>query len=103
MGEGEFALVRQELDTAFRQNQDFEYVGDHDLHAALAAAASLQRDGAAIRRYAPPAEELAIRYEHKLYQAVVCRAWGVADTLAGKYEQAQARFDQALALFNGLG
>ena len=103
MGEGEFALVRRELDTAFGLSQDFEYVGDHDVHTALVDVASLQRDEAAIRAYAPPAEALAIRYDHKLYQGIISRAWGVAHRLAGEFDLAGARFSQALSLFTGLG
>jgi len=103
MGEGEFALVRHELDLAFGQNQEFEYVGDHDVHTALVDVASLQRDEAAIRAYAPPAEALAIRYDHKLYQGIICRAWGVAHRLAGEFDEAGARFNQALNFFTPLG
>src|SRR5258707_10145808 len=103
MGEGEFALVRQELDVAFGQSEMFDYVGDHDVHTTIVDVASLQRDEAGIRRFAPAAEELALRYDHKLYRAVISRAWGVAHTLAGEYDQADARFNQALALLTPLG
>ena len=65
--------------------------------------ASLQRDEAGIRAYAPAAEELALRYEHKLYLGVVCRAWSVAHRLAGEYDQAEARLSHALSLFEDLG
>ena len=102
MGEGEFALVRQELEVAFGQGM-FDYVGDHDVHATMVDVASLQRDEAGIRCYAPAAEELAVRYDHKLYRGVVARAWGVAHTLAGEYDQAKARYNQALAMFTPLG
>jgi len=64
--------------------------------------AVLQRDEAGIRQYAPPAEELALRYGHMLYQAIVHRAWGVAHRLAGEYTESVARLTQALELFNGL-
>jgi len=103
MGQGEFALVRQELEAAFGQSAEFDYVGDHDVHTTLVDVAALQRDEAAIRAYAPAAEELAIRHGHKLYQAIICRAWGVAHRLASEYPQAEARFNQALALLSEVG
>jgi hypothetical protein len=102
MGQGEFARVRQELEIAFGQSAEFDYVGDHDVHTTLVDVAALQRDEAAIRAYAPAAERLAIRYDHKLYQAIIFRAWGVAHRLAGEFAQAETRFNQALAWFTGL-
>ena len=88
--------MRQILETA--RNVPAESIGDHDLYALLADAAALQRDEAAIRQYAPQAEELAARYGHVLYQAIAHRAWGVAHRLAGSYAEANARFNQALVL-----
>jgi hypothetical protein len=64
--------------------------------------AVLQRDEAGIREYVQQAEELAIRYDHTLYQAVAHRAWGVAHRLAREYPEAETRLNQALDLFNGL-
>jgi tetratricopeptide (TPR) repeat protein len=100
LAEGEFALVSEYLERALQLASYF--VGDHDLYATLADTAAQQRDQAAIRQYAPRAEELAMRYDHKLYQAVAHRAWGVAHRLAGEYAEAEARLIQALDLFNGL-
>src|SRR5437868_734424 len=102
MAEDEFVLVRQELEMALGQSGTDD-IGQHDVQTTLVDVASLQYDEAAIRHYAPAAEALAVRCEHKLYQGVVCRAWGVAHRLAGEYEQAEARFNQALALFTPLG
>jgi tetratricopeptide (TPR) repeat protein len=68
----------------------------------LVDVAAEQRDLEAIHQYAPVAEELAIRYDHKLYRGIVQRARGVAYLLEGEYEQAEARFRQALDLFEGL-
>jgi tetratricopeptide (TPR) repeat protein len=68
----------------------------------LADAAAQQRDEAALRHYAPLAEEAARRYDHKLYQAITHRAWGVAHRLAGEHAEAEARLSQALELFRGL-
>jgi len=74
--------------------------GDHDLYAMLVDAAAQQHDQAALRKYAPLAEESATGIGHKLHMAIAYRAWGVAHTLAGEYLQAEARFKQALEIFN---
>ncbi|MBI5878155.1 MAG: LuxR family transcriptional regulator [Chloroflexi bacterium] len=77
--------------------------GDHDLFATMADTAAQRADEPMLRRYAPLAEALAMRYGHVLYQAVAHRAWGVAHRLAGEYPSAETRFQQALALFQQLG
>jgi len=64
MAEGEFALVRQILETALQTPS--EWIGDHDLYAMLADTAAQQRDEEALRHYAPLAEATAIRYGHML-------------------------------------
>ena len=69
----------------------------------LADAASRQRDLAAIRKYAPLAEELAVRDDHKLYRAMAHRALAVAHRLVGEYADAETRLHQALELFQLLG
>jgi tetratricopeptide (TPR) repeat protein len=76
--------------------------GEHDLYAMLADAAVQQRDTAALEKYAPLAEELAVRYDHKLYRAIAHRTWGVAHHLAGHYVDAEVRLKQALELFEAL-
>lgn len=73
------------------------------MYAALVDAAAMHDDEAAIRQYAPTAEELAVRHGHALYQAVAHRAWGVAHRLAGEYDAAQARLKQALEILRELG
>ena len=100
MAEGEFALVRQNLEIALSKSA--VWVGEHDLYAMLADAAAQQRDQSALRHYAPLAEEAAARYDHKLYQAIAHRAWGVAGRLAGEQADAEVRLNQALELFRGL-
>ncbi len=100
MAEGEFALVRQHLEVALSKSAT--WVGEHDLYAMLADAAAQQRDEAALRQYTPLAEEAAARYDHKLYQAIAHRAWGVAHRLKSEHAEAEARLQQALALFRGL-
>ena len=69
----------------------------------LADAASQQRDLEAIRHYAPLAEELAVRDDHKLYRAMAHRALAVAHRLAGEYDGAETHLKHALELFQPLG
>ena len=94
---GEFARVIPVLEQALKAPT--EWIGNHVLYAALADAGAQQSDEAALRKYAPLAETLALRYGHRLYLGVAHRAWGVAHRLAGEYTQAQARLQAALALF----
>ena len=70
--------------------------------AMLTDVTALELDEAAIRQYAPQAEELAVRYGHVLYQAIIHRAWGVAHRLAGEYPQAEARLNMAMVMFRQL-
>ncbi len=100
MAEGEFALVRQHLEHVLSKTSIWP--GDHDLYAMLADAAVQQRDETALRQYAPLAEEAATRCDHKLYQAIAHRAWGVAHRLAGQYAESASRLAQAMNLFDGL-
>lgn len=76
---------------------------EHDLYALLTDLAARQRDLAAIRKYAPLAEQFAARDQHQLYLAMIHRARAVAHRLTGEYAGAAARFNQALAIFNALG
>jgi hypothetical protein len=78
------------------------WIGEHDIYATLVDMAVLQRDATGIRQYVQQAEEFAMRYEHRLYQAVAHRARGVAHRLVGEYPEAETRLNQALDLFNGL-
>jgi tetratricopeptide (TPR) repeat protein len=100
MAEGEFALVRNYLEIGL--NKTAEWIGEHDLYAMLSDAAAQQRDESALRKYAPLAEELASRYDHKLYQAIAHRAWGVAHRIAGQHAESKARLNKALELFQQL-
>ncbi len=68
----------------------------------LADVAAQQRDLAALRQYAPLAEQLASRYDHVLYRAIAHRAWGVAHRLAAEYAEATGRLNQALESFQDL-
>lgn len=74
----------------------------HVVYMMLADSAARAHDEAAIRRYAAPLEELATQDEHRPYQAIAHRAWGVAHRLAGEYAEAEARLSQAMGLFEAL-
>ena len=104
IAEGEFALVRQHLEAALDRPTELTgaVCGDHDLYAMLADVAVFERDAAALRKYAPLAEETAARDGHALYHAIAHRAWGVLHWLSGEYAEADGRFHQALALFREL-
>jgi tetratricopeptide (TPR) repeat protein len=100
MAEGEFALVQNYLEIALHRTA--AWVGEHDLYAMLADAAAQQRNEDALQKYVPLAEEFASRYDHKLYQAIAHRAWGVSHRLRSQYAEARTRLQQALELFQQL-
>lgn len=102
--EGEFALVQEHLEAALPQGSiGWMAVGDHELYNLLADVAAQQRDEDALQKYAPLAEEFAARYDHQLYRAIALRAQGVAHRLAGQFEEADARLNQALEIFQQIG
>jgi tetratricopeptide (TPR) repeat protein len=105
--EGEFALVKEQLDKALQLSGQPVKRGtmahDHDVYMVLTDIAALRRDMTALREYTPRLEELATRDGHRLYLAIAHRAWGVAHRLAGELAEAQARLDQAMELFGELG
>ena len=100
MAAGEFAQITKYLESA--PNQGAEWVGDHDLYAALVDTAVRERNEAKLRRYAPLAEETATRYGHRLYQAIASRAWGVLHLMDKQPKLAQVRLEQALNIFTEL-
>jgi tetratricopeptide (TPR) repeat protein len=104
MAEGEFALVRNHLEAA--GSKPVSTVGllfhDNDLYFMYLDMAVQQREEAALRQYAPLAEEMALRDDHILYQASAHRAWGVMHRLQGEYAASETRLNQALELFQGL-
>lgn len=100
MAAGEFALVQEYLEIAL--NKTAAWVGEHDLFAMLADTAVQRLDEAGLQKYAPLAEEFALRCDHKLYLAIAHRAWGVSHRLAGQYADARTRLQQALELFQQL-
>lgn len=104
---GEFALAKTQIEEAIAATSQPVKWGtgphEHDLYAILTDIAAQQRDLAAIRKYAPLAEQFAARDQHQLYLAMIHRARAVAHRLAGEYADAASRFNQALELFNTLG
>lgn len=106
MAEGEFAQVKDHLETITKEPgwiRDILGREEKDRYTMLADLAVLQRDEAALRQYAPLAEELALRDNNKLYQAIAHRTWGVYRRLTGEYEKSEIRLNQALDLFQDLG
>lgn len=101
---GEFALVWDYLKVIGSKPVSARGLLFHDneLYSMCVDLAARQRDEAALRHYAPLAEETAVRDGHILYQAIAHRAWGVLYRLQGEYAAAEARLQQALALFEGL-
>lgn len=76
---------------------------DHEIYMTLADTAVEVRDVDALRKYAPPLENLASRDNHRLYLAIAHRALGVEHRLAGEHALAETRLRQALELFTRLG
>jgi tetratricopeptide (TPR) repeat protein len=104
LAEGEFALVKEQLEAAGKKPvlSKGNFVNETKLYFMLADMAVQQRDEAALRQYAPLAEETANRDGHRLFQAVAYRAWGVMKRLEGDYAEAETRLNQALELFEEL-
>jgi hypothetical protein len=75
---------------------------DHEVYMLLADAAAHLRDGEALARYAPLAEELAERDGHRLYLAIAQRARGVAAQLKGAHGEAAESLNGALEGFQAL-
>ena len=75
---------------------------EHIVYMMLVDAAARAGDEAAIRKFVPRLEELALRDDHKPYLAVAQRAWGIALRIAGEYEEADSRLQKALAIFEEL-
>ena len=76
---------------------------EHIVYMMLVDAAARVRDESAIRKFVPRLEELARRDDHKPYLAVAHRAWGIAHRIAGEYEKAESRLNQALEIFESKG
>ena len=104
MAEGEFALVKNYLEILGKKPLSTRgfVVNETERYFLLADLAVQERDEAALRQYAPLAEEMAVWDGHLLFQASAHRAWGVLHRLEGNYEEAATRFKQALEQFQRL-
>lgn len=104
--EGEFALVMENLESALELSGQPVKRGtmahEHIIYMMLAESAAHLEDSTALRRYASQLETLALRDDHRPYLAIAHRAWGIACTLDGEYEDAASRLAQALELFGEL-
>jgi tetratricopeptide (TPR) repeat protein len=75
---------------------------EHIVYMMLVDTAAHARNEAAIRKFAPQLEALAVRDDHKPYLAIAHRAWGIALRLSGDYQDAENRLKQALLIFEDL-
>lgn len=101
--EGEFALVREHLETALGQPSiGWIAFGDHEVLNLLIDLVAQQHDETALRKYIPLAEETAGRYDHKLFLAIAHRARGVLHHLTGEYVEAESKLNQALEMFSDM-
>ncbi|HJW91331.1 MAG TPA: tetratricopeptide repeat protein [Anaerolineales bacterium] len=107
MAKGEFALGRESFENALSLEMDPAKWGSaallQDLYAMLTDVAVLERNLQVLLKYAPLAEEIATRYDHRLYLGIAWRARGVAHRLLGEHAQAEARLNQALDTFREVG
>lgn len=104
LAEGEFALAKEHLEAVAKKPVEGKgfLLSETELYFMLADMAVQERDEAALRQYAPLAEETANRDGHRLFQAVAHRAWGVLKRLEGDYAEAKSRLSEALELFEEL-
>lgn len=103
MAEGEFALIREYGEAGIiRPSKGWATFGDHDLYSLLVDVAVKQRDETTLRQYIPLAEETAMRYDHRLYQAIAQRANGVLLRLVNNYGASELQLQQALNAFSVL-
>ena len=75
---------------------------EHDIMMQHTEAAAQQRDLIALQIYTPKLEQLAERDDHKFYQAIAQRAWGIALRLKGDYAEAELRLNRSLEIVNNL-
>jgi hypothetical protein len=103
---GEFTLVRQKLEMALGLDGQPVKRGtmahDHIVYMMLTDAAAQFRDVAGLHLYLPQLEELALRDDHKPYQAVAHRGRAVACLLEGRHSEAETRLKQALEIFEAM-
>jgi len=103
---GEFAqvgdLLAPSLEKSGQPVKRGTMAHDHDIYMQLADVAAQRRDPAALQKYVPRLEELAIRDSHRLYHAIAHRAWGVLHRLTERYAEAEGQLNLALEIFDQL-
>jgi hypothetical protein len=104
---GEFAQVHQNMEMALTRPGQPVRRGTmahlHDVYMILADSAVQRRDLTDLRRYAQELETLARRDGHRLYLAIARRAWGVAQMLAGEFDEAAGSLSRAGETFGEYG
>ena len=104
--QGEFALVKEELEGALNLPGQPVKRGTmahkHIIFMMLTDSAAQLRDRVTLGFYAAKLEELALRDDHRPYLAVAHRAWGIANQLDGDFDEAEIRLKNALSLFEEL-
>jgi tetratricopeptide (TPR) repeat protein len=98
--EGEFAQAVDYLESGISAMSHL--VAKHDVITMLADISVEHDNLELIEKYAHQAEELANRYDHRLYQAISHRALGAANRLKNEYKQAENRLTKALEIFKEL-
>lgn len=72
---------------------------DLDVYAMALDTAARAEDEEGLRKYLPVAEEAAARVNHELYMAVVRRARGIGNRLAGDWDEAAGQLATAVDEF----
>ncbi len=98
---GEFTQTQQVLANALRHTA--EWVGDHDIYAAMVDTAARSKNREILQQITPLAEESAGRYEHQLYMGIANRARGILYHLNGDLPDALTRLEEANTLFETTG
>nr|WP_281721116.1 tetratricopeptide repeat protein [Nitrosomonas nitrosa] len=98
--EGEFVLVKAQMEEALQR--PIWFWGDFNLYALLIDTAAQQRDLAALCQYIAPAEESALKNDHRLYIGVAYRAKGIMYRLMGEYRESELWLTKALEIFEKL-
>jgi tetratricopeptide (TPR) repeat protein len=104
--EGEFARIKKRLEPALSLSGQPVKRGtmahEHIVYMILVDSAAMVGDEAAIRKYAPLLQALTERDDHRPYLAIARRAWGIAQRIAGEYDEAEEHLKAALDLFGEL-
>jgi hypothetical protein len=104
--QGEFAQVKDKLEAALalagQPVKRGTMAHKHIVYMMLTEAAARLEDLAALARYLPLLEELALHDDHQPYLAIAHRARGVAHRIEGQFGAAQEQLMQSLSAFEEL-